>query len=78
MIPIDEARGSPSESPPQRSGDTLVNQGEGLLATNPFEGGAGKDLLLRRRERSPKASHFWLAGTKEAWFGANWPEPIFP
>jgi len=55
----------------------LVPQGEGLLATNPFEGGAGRDLLRRRRERSPKASCFWLAGTKAAWFGANCPEPFF-
>jgi dihydrolipoamide dehydrogenase len=46
------------------------------LATNPFEGGAGTDLFRRKRERSPKASCFWLAGTKEAWFGANCPEPF--
>jgi len=31
-----------------------MTQGEGRLATNPFEGAAGKDLLRRRRERSPK------------------------
>jgi hypothetical protein len=49
----------------------LSCQGEGLLATNPFEGAAGRDLLPRRRERSPKPSRFWLAVTKPAWFGAN-------
>jgi hypothetical protein len=46
------------------------------LARNPFEDVAGRDLLRRRRERSPKASRFWLAGTKAAWFRANWLEPF--
>jgi len=58
------------------SSSLAYHQGEGRLATNPFEGVAGTDLLRRRRERSPKASRFWLAGTKAAWFGANWPEPL--
>jgi hypothetical protein len=48
-----------------------------MLVTNPFEGGVGRGLLRRRRERSPKPSRFLLAGTKAAWFGANLPEPPF-
>jgi hypothetical protein len=49
-----KAKGVGEEVHGRLSGQSFIDQGEGLLTTNPFEGGAGTDFFRRKKERSPK------------------------